>query len=196
MSSDANHIEKELFSRIAESDESAFRDLYLRYGKILFPFLQNLTKSETATDDLIQETLLRIWLHRDRLSDVEYPRAWIHRIAANLAINWLRKEAVEESTVREFGRRPGQHIDHPESTFAVQAIRTIVQQTLDAMPAQRRRIWLLHREQGMKATEIASELGISNSTVKNTLVTAARFIREQVEKAGYGLPLWFITHYF
>ncbi len=82
--------------------------------------------------------------------------------------------------------------DNPvEVNLTVNDIRALVQQAIAELPPQRRRIYLLQREHGLKPAEIASELGISVSTVKNTLLVATKAIREKVEKGGY-LPYWLI----
>lgn len=197
MSDTPKHTDdRTLFSRIAEGEEWAYRELYHRYGKMLFPFLLKLTGAKHAADDLIQETMLRVWLNRDQLSDVDHPRAWIHRIASNLALNWLRRNTVHEQAVEHTFRSGTTAEEDPLSNLTVQAIRTVVQQTLDSMPPQRRLIYRMHRDQGKRTVEIAEELGISVSTVKNTLITAARTIREQVAKAGYTLPIWLLALFF
>lgn len=184
MSETLHNEEKELFARIALSDEPAFRELYYLYGRLLFPFLLRLTGTEDTADEIIQEVFLRIWLHRDRLADVDNPRAWTFRIASNLAHTWLRRKVLAEKAARET-RQPGTE-DSTEDFVSTNAIRAIVLQTIAAMPPQRQLIYRLHRDQGRKIGEIAAELDISTSTVKNTLAAALRVIRAALQRAGYG----------
>jgi RNA polymerase sigma-70 factor (ECF subfamily) len=188
----SQHInEKDLFLRIAEGNEPAFRELYQLYGRLMLPFLTKLTGSQDIADEIIQEVFLRVWLYRDKLPGIDYPRAWIFQIGANQAHTWLKKNT--RAARAAWLHQDVQVIaDNPvEASLTVNAIKALVQQAIEELSPQRRRIYLLQREHGMKPAEIASQLGLSVSTVKNTLLVAAKDIREKVEKAGY-LPYWLI----
>lgn len=192
MSTGSQHInEKDLFLRIAEGDESAFRELYRWYGRLLFPFLTKLTDSQDTADEIIQEVFLRIWLYRDKLPTIDHPRAWIFQIGSNQAHTWLKKNMRAAKAIRLHQDGHTTTDSSVEISLTVNAIRTLVKQAIEELSPQRKRIYLLQREHGMKAAEIASQLGVSVSTVKNTLLAAAKAIREKVEKAGY-LPYWLI----
>ena len=184
----SNTDERVLFHQIAEGSEEAFRVLYERYGRLLFPFLVRLTGSQDMADELIQEVFLRVWLYRDKLSSVEYPRAWIFQIASNQANTWLAKNLKAEVAEHRHREAPGT-AETPAEIFTINDIKRVIREAIEALPAQRKRIYLLYREQGMKAGEIAEELGISVSTVKNSLLAAMKSIREKVARAGYWLPL-------
>lgn len=192
MATPSQHInEKDLFLRIAEGNEPAFRELYQLYGRLMLPFLTKLTGSQDIADEIIQEVFLRVWLYRDKLPGIDYPRAWIFQIGSNQAHTWLKKNmrAAEAARLHQDVQVTA---DNPvEAALTVNAIKALVQQAIEELSPQRRKIYLLQREHGMKPAEIASQLGLSVSTVKNTLLVAAKDIREKVEKAGY-LPYWLI----
>ena len=186
MSSDFQHIdEKDLFLRIAEGDESAFRALYQLYGKLLLPFLVKLTGSQDMADELIQEVFLRVWLYRDKLPEIDYPRAWIFQIGSNQAHTWLKKNTIAAKAVRLHQDEQLSTENPVEASLTVNAIKGLVQEAITELSPQRKRIYLLHREHGMKPAAIASQLGISVSTVKNTLLIAAKAVRDKVEKGGW-----------
>ncbi|MBO9682897.1 MAG: hypothetical protein J7502_09565 [Flavisolibacter sp.] len=56
----STHTEKELLLLVADSNESAFRQLYDLYDRLLMPCLTDLTKSDHVAEDLVQETMLRV----------------------------------------------------------------------------------------------------------------------------------------
>jgi RNA polymerase sigma-19 factor, ECF subfamily len=195
MTGPAHIDERELFLRIAEGDENAFRECYHHYGRLLFPFLFRFTRSEPMAEDLVQETLLRVWLRRDQLVAIEHPRAWVFRIASNLALTWLERQGVQQRVLAAVGTESADTSD-PQEILTVRAIRQVVLEAVAEMPERRRMIYQLHRQEGLKTSEIASRLGVTESTVRNTLMAAIRYVREQVEKAGYTLPLWLILLFF
>ena len=195
MPGQASYIEKDLLLQIAAGDETAFRQLYNMYEGLLMPYLTELTKSNHIAEDLVQETLLRVWLNREHISTLEHPRAYIYRMAGNAAFSWLKSRMIRKRAEQDKALSEPSEIAAAESNLSLQAITGIVQQTIRDMPAQRSRIYLMNREQGLKPAAIASALNISISTVNNTLYQAIKNIREAVEKAGYFLPYWLILFF-
>jgi RNA polymerase sigma factor (sigma-70 family) len=185
LNSNNRHIEKELFYRIAEGDEMAFKELYNSYGKILFPFLFKLTNAADIADEIIQEVFLRIWLYRHKLPDVEYPRAWIFKIASNQTYDWLKKNALAAKAVNENYNNKDYNVNTTEETLTINEIKCLVNKAVAALPHKRRLIYKLNREDGMKVAEIAAHLAISVSTVKNALLIAVKSVAESLEKTGF-----------
>jgi RNA polymerase sigma-70 factor (family 1) len=190
------HTEKDLLLQVATGDETAFRQLYNLYERLLMPYLTELTKSNHIAEDLVQETMLRVWLNRENISTLEYPRAYIYRIAGNCAYSWLKSRLIRKQAELDKALLEPDAITETESNLSIQAIRGIVQQSIRNMPARRSRIYKMNREQGMNPAAIAETLNISISTVNNTLYQAIKTIREEVEKAGYFLPYWLILFFF
>jgi RNA polymerase sigma-70 factor (ECF subfamily) len=182
-------IEKELLRRVSEGDEAAFKEIYQWYDRLLRPFLLELTKSEESTGDLVQETMMRIWLYRDRLHNLEHPRAYIYRIAGNRAFSWLRKQVNHAHLSETMPQHEPQEAAVAEASLSLQALSLALHKIIQSLPEQRRKIYLLSREQDIKPAEIARMLNISISTVNNTLYQSVKSIREELEKAGYILPL-------
>lgn len=187
LSEHAAHTEKELFYAIAENDESAFRQLFHLYFPQLYPQIFKVTKAENVTEDIVQETFLKIWINRDRLTEIENPRAWILRIAYFQAFTFLRKKATHQKAVNHIADKLKEEEEYSETeeTVVFRNLQTSVRKAIQQLPAQQKKIYRLSREQGLKNKEIAAQLNLSEQSVKNTLVRALKFIREEVEKAGH-----------
>ena len=126
---------------------------------------------------------LKVWLHRDRLVEVEQPKSWIFRVAANTGRNWLKKKMTMEVHMRAQQGTGPEH-DQVTDQLDMRRIADVVQETVQAFPPQRKLIYQMSREQGLKPGEIAARLELSVSTVKNTLLSALKAIRENIERAG------------
>lgn len=180
--------EQELLLRIAEGDENAFRELYFRYDTMLFTFLLKLTHSDIIAEELLQETFLQVWLHRDNLPNIKFPRAYIHRIAANLSHRWLKQHLLHRKVLAE-REQEDFVINDIEDSLVWKDMSILIARIIAKMPEQRRKIYQLHRDSGLSSGEIATIMGVSASTVRNTIVAAVRYIREQLLEAGYMLLL-------
>lgn len=176
--------EQALFISISEGDEMAFTTCYSEYGRMLMPFLVRLVGSRDSAEEIIQEVFLKVWLHRDRLAEVENPRSWLFRVAANTGRNWLKKQMLIEQKMQEHHRQHDIPAPVTPDHVDFKSIAGVVQRTIQSFPPQRRRIYEMSREEGLKPAEIAARLELSVSTVKNTLLSALKTIRENIEQAG------------
>jgi len=181
-----SYHERALFISISEGDEGAFTVCYSEYGRMLMPFLTRLVGSRDSAAEIVQEVFLKVWLHRDRLAEVDNPRGWLFRVAANAGRNWLKKKMMIESHLLAHGQQSSEIPDQfiPER-LDLKAVTLLVNQTIQSFPPQRRRIYQMSREEGLKPAEIAVRLDLSVSTVKNTLLSALKAIRENIEGAGF-----------
>jgi RNA polymerase sigma factor (sigma-70 family) len=81
------------------------------------------------------------------------------------------------------------NLHSPLEITHLQEIRKLIGEAVTAMPGQRRRIYELSRQEGMKIEEIAQHLGITTRTVKNVLSIALQSIREHLERSGHSALL-------
>ncbi len=176
--------EQALFISISEGDEAAFSTCYAEYGRILMPFLVRLSGSKDGAEEIIQEIFLKVWLYRDRLAEVDNPKNWLFRVAANTGRNWLKKKMLVEQKMLLHQRQWDVPDNSPSEQVDLKLIAGVVQRTILGFPPQRRRIYQMSREEGLKPSEIAARLDLSVSTVKNTLLSALKAIRENIEAAG------------
>lgn len=132
---------------------------------------------------------MRLWMGRDKLADVRSLHAWIYTIAANECYKFLKKRSS-----REHGLAPIDNLgeaDRGDDAVAegldLKDVHRLIIEAVGRLPAQRRRIYQMSRDEGMKIPEIAERLGISPNTVKNTLVMSLGFIRKYLAERGHEL---------
>ena len=85
MSSDGD-----LVKLILERDAHAFETLFERYGELIRRHLVRITRDDVAAQDLLQEAFLRVWTRAAQWDGRGSFKAWLYRIATNLALNHLR----------------------------------------------------------------------------------------------------------
>jgi RNA polymerase sigma-70 factor (family 1) len=163
--------------RIAAGDEEAFRQLFHHYNKIFRPFVVKLTRSPQAAEEVLQEVFLKIWLHRERLAGLENPRAYIVRIVSNESMNYLRSLVKDHRLAEEMAQVPIVESPSPEQSIFYRETERSVNEAIGQLPQACRQIYRMSREQYKRIPEIATELNLSDHTVKNQLVKALRIIR-------------------
>lgn len=177
----------QLFHRISEGDEEAFGILFRHSVSALYPFILRMVKQQAAAEEVVQASFLRVWLSRDKLPGVEQPKAWLYKVVANECYTWMRREAREMKL--RAGSGVGEEADDSLSAeIAMRETRRLIAEAVGHMPAQRKKIFTMSRQQGMSIPEIAEALELSPNSVKNTLVLALKDIRQYLVRHGRLLP--------
>ena len=91
--------DRELVHHVRAQDADAFEALCDRYREQLRRHLVRIVRDPDVAEDLLQEVLLRVWMHSDRWDERGSFKAWLFRVATNLALNHLR-------TIRRRRQRP------------------------------------------------------------------------------------------
>lgn len=171
------HNEKELLRQIANGDERAFRSIFDAYHHRLYFYILQISSSQQVAEDIVQDTFLKIWLHRDQLPQVEQFNAYIFRVARNTVLSSLRRKALETVIVEQkLEPVPGAPDAHEQ--LHIKLVKEVLQQAVNALPEQQQKVYRLRREGGLSIKEVARLLGISEITVKRHLTLATKTLRE------------------
>jgi RNA polymerase sigma-70 factor (ECF subfamily) len=183
-------------SRSADQARSAaeqveFERLFSQYGAALLDYLYGLTRNREASADLTQETFLRAWASATPLVEVQQPKAWLYRIATNLALNqsrrqrrfvWLPLETVEPLGAEESSDRwrippLASHMRGADDVAAGVVERAAIWETLAALPPRQQAALLLQTNAGFEPREIAVLLALSEANVRKILFRAKERFR-------------------
>lgn len=154
--------------------------LFHHHAQAICTYLHSLLNDWEGAHDLTQETYLRLHQARDRLPGVENQRAWIYRIATNLAFNELKRR-------KRFAWLPW-HKSETAAAFVWHGMETdlhnsaTVSQTLALLATDYRTPLLLYSSYGFSVREIAATLDLSESAVKVRLYRARERFRQLYEQ--------------
>jgi RNA polymerase sigma-70 factor (ECF subfamily) len=177
VSSDAD-----LAKRILERDAHAFELLLERYQGAILRHLTRLTHDDTAAQDLVQETFLRVWTRTAQWDGRGSFKAWLYRIATNLALNHLRTVRRRREEPLGHGGDPDlDEGDRPPAWLADSEVpgldagleraeeRERLRRLVRALPDSKRALLRLVHEMEMTVRDAADELGIPEGTAKSRL---------------------------
>jgi RNA polymerase sigma-70 factor (ECF subfamily) len=182
---------------IAEGDEASFAQLFNHYYPLLRPFVLKFTDSSADTEEILQETFIRIWLSRDKVPGVENLQSWIFTIASRLCLSVLRGNLNNKKKITALQQQSAPWVtETPADNAHLAEITQLVAEAVNLMPPQRQRIYRLSREEGLKPAAVAGELLLSVHTVKNVLVVALKDIRSHLAAAGHIVSLLYILERF
>jgi RNA polymerase sigma-70 factor (ECF subfamily) len=164
---------------LAQGDPAAFEALVRETRPSLGTFLRRLCPSPQDAEDIVQETYLRVYQHRQRYDARCSVKTWMYTIALNL----LRDRARRRGSARLQGDVAAHlPVDRRlEKEELAERIRRLVQ----SLPEGQREVFTLYRYEGLPYDEIARMLEISVGAVKAQMHHALRKIREGLEPLGY-----------
>jgi RNA polymerase sigma-70 factor (ECF subfamily) len=181
----ASHTDHELFALIATGDEAAFAEIYLRYTEKLYPHVAKLLDADDWAEEIVQDVFTKLWQVRESLTTIENPNAYLYRMAANRTIDHMRKMATEVKMQYHIARQAEDHLRAETATGEkLDARMAGIKEVVEQLSPQRKLVFKLRHEEGLSYEEIAQQLNLSKSAVRDYLRLALQTIREGLRTKG------------
>ncbi len=160
--------------------------LFRLYYRPLCVYALHYLKDKDLIEDLVQEAFTAYWMKQAASDVIDSPRAYLYTAVRNRCIDAIRRRRRQDVELESVG----EDILPVEDDVAIsddEAVDNSVKEAriwsaIDRLPAKRRRIFLMSRRDGMKYSEIAQSLGLSENTVRNQISKALEAIRQGVKK--------------
>ncbi len=173
----------ELFPLIQIGDTRAFDQLFLRYYPRLVVFARQYVRQQEAAEEVASEVFVKLWLKRGKLGQVDRPEVYLYVAIKNTALNYLRSVKNQPATVTD---EPFtiELADFPEADG--KELNRVLQEAIATLTEQRRVIFRMIKEDGLKVGDVAAILEISPRTVENQLYKAVKFLADHLSSyLGY-----------
>ena len=170
-----------LVSLVRDGYESAFEEIFRRYGAALRSYAASIVTAQRA-DDVTQEAFTKAYLAL-RGTDKEIQlRPWLYRIVRNTALTNIRDEpkpALELDEARAAGMSPEELAEQREEVGRLMA-------GLRELPEPQRAAIVMRELEGLSHEQIAASLGLSGGAVRQSIYRARRALRDA---AGMLVPM-------
>jgi RNA polymerase sigma-70 factor, ECF subfamily len=182
-----------LMIRIQGGDTGAFEDLVDRYESPLIGFFLRNTRDVQFSEDLTQETLLRVFNQAwDYIPSGRF-RGWMYRIGRNLLIDNVRRQSHDalvravkaKSDFEDDGlaRLAGQIVS-PGEQAGYRELARLVDELLEEIPEDQRLTFVLHHYSGLPLPEVADVMDSNVATTKSRLRLAREKLQEKLLLRG------------
>src|SRR5690554_4277326 len=157
------------------------------YEKRIYAFFLKNTKLPTTAEDLTQDVLMKLWIRRKSLENVQNMDGYVFGIAKNHVIDHLRKAKTDRKYRDALERE--MNIQQPLAleNIIYKDYKGILEGLLEELPPRQKEIFLLSRMKGLSHEEIADQLNISSKTVRNHLFLALKHICAHMNTDAIGL---------
>ena len=168
----------------------SFRNDILPLKNELYRLALRITLNPAEAEDIVQETMIKVWNRRDQWDEIESIEAFCLTICRNLALDKMHKmenqnqsldEGVHDAPDRSFS-------SNPEEQAMQQDRLALIRRLVDALPEKQRTVMQLRDFEGKSYKEIAGIMAISEEQVKINIFRARQAIRQKyIETEKYGL---------
>ncbi|RDI18091.1 RNA polymerase sigma-70 factor (ECF subfamily) [Pseudacidovorax intermedius] len=145
--------------------------MYVEHQSWLQGWLRRKLGNAFDAADLTHDTFVRV-LSRDDAPNIREPRAFLGTIAHGLMVNLLRRRSLEAAYLEALACHGEAASPSPEERALVVDALVQIDALLDGLPAKVRRAFLLLQLEGLTHAEIAAQLGVSVSSVRQYIARA------------------------
>lgn len=142
-------------------------------------FAWKVLKSEDDAEDVAQDVFVKFWDTPEIWDHQETWNSYVYSMTRNHIYNFLKHKAVETNYQEQMADEasPSVEIDIHDQLYAKE-IELLVKLALDTMPEQRRKAFVMSRQEGMTNQEIADKLQLSIRTVERHIYLALQELKK------------------
>lgn len=150
--------------------------------------------SKEIAEDIVSDMFCTLYSKKSVSHIKSSFRAYLFTWVRNSAFNYVKLEMGRSSSIETAELVANQDGQQPDDITQFEDLYHDIERVLNAMPQRRRKIYVLHRIEGKKYSEIAGELDISKNTVKEHMYQALQQIRESIRKKWFPIVLIFFPN--
>jgi RNA polymerase sigma-70 factor (ECF subfamily) len=173
--------DKELYLRLKEGDERAFKALFQKYYSSMCHFARQFLNDSEMAEETVQDMFVRIWEKRSSLNIETSVKHYFFRSVRNHCLNQIQHQKIRQQYASRMKETAYQEID-PDQNYIEVDLMERIEKSIDSLPAKRQEIFRLSREQGLKYKEIAEKLNISIKTVEAQMGLALKHLRDELKE--------------
>jgi RNA polymerase sigma-70 factor, ECF subfamily len=178
--------EGRLLSIAKSGDPAAFVELSKRHSKKILHRVYRIVKNWQDAEDVLQESLMRAFLHLKEFEERSSFSSWFTRIAINYALMSLRKkrgyietsiDATNDDCGFQYHWEPTDPAEDPEGHFSRREREELLGGAIQQLPLKLRQVVQMKFIEGRSGEEVSQTLGISLAAAKSRLARAKTVLR-------------------
>ncbi len=171
---------------LREGNHKAFEEVFIVYFDKIKYFIFGYIKSEIDAEELAEDIFVNLWINHSSIDPNKSFSSYLHTIARNTALNFLKHKFVKES---HSGTISGESFQYDsEDELIAKETQLLIEMAVVKMPEQRKVIYQMSRNEGLKNDEIANRLNTTKSNVESQLSLALKDLRKIIASVFLYFP--------
>lgn len=175
-----------VIKKIKEGDIGAFEQVFRAYHAPLCLYAISITGRREVAEEIVQELFYKIWKERANLSIFHSLKSYLYGAVRNESLQYCEQHMVRERHQQRVLSAPeAEQASTPLDQLEYRELKEAIDRTLLQLPERRRRIFTMHRFEGLKYKEIAERLSLSVKTIEAEMTKTYQLLRKEIEKYTY-----------
>lgn len=186
--------EAKLIEELMQGSQIAFKGIYDLYVGRLFSFALSYSKSREDTQEMVEDTFVWLWNNKEKIQEVDSLRPLLFLRMRHFLINAYR-ETLRSLEFRDYlDYRESLSIDNTDHVLEYDDFLKNLYKSLEQVTPTQRRVIEMARMDGIGIKEIASELNLTEQTVRNQLSLGLKKLRLVMKESYYLFVLLFFVN--
>jgi RNA polymerase sigma-70 factor (ECF subfamily) len=161
---------------LKKGDQKVFERLYSDYFEKLCFFLLNYTQNKEITQDVVQDTFVKLWINREKLVISSSLNSYLYKSVYNNFIDNYRKRKKRDALLESYYQLALHKIIDTDEQYKEERLK-ILDKCIAELPPKCKEVFISIKFSGMKYKEAASILNITQKTVEGHVRKAYVFIK-------------------
>ena len=170
-----------LMTKVADGDLDKLGLLFERYKKRLYGFFFSMTRDGAKSEDLVQNTFMRVLKYRRSYRSEYVFRVWLFQVARNIAYDSYKNQ-MDQEDISEWNERLDDESPNQEERLSRNEELMILEKALANIASDKREILTLSKIDGMRYKDISEVLGCTEGTVKAKVFRALKALKKEYER--------------
>lgn len=166
----------DILYRLRSDDKSALKELFQENYTAVCKTIHRFIRDRNLVEDLAQDVFLRFWDKRNQINITSSLNAYLHRMAINEALAYIRRNKKYEQEEMTPNITSGMD-DSAEDQYLQGELEANITNAINELPPKCRTVFQLSRFEELTYREIAEKLNISIKTVENQMGKALKILR-------------------
>jgi len=177
-------LESELVEQLKSKAnvDSAFKELVSQYKERLYWHIRNIVKSHDDSDDVLQNTFIKVYKNINNFKGDSKLFSWMYRIATNEAITFLNNNAKRLQITNEESQNLALNNLTTDVYFEGDAIQLKLQQAIATLPHKQQLVFNMKYFEEIKFKDMADILETSEGALKASYHIAVKKVEEYLIK--------------
>jgi RNA polymerase sigma-70 factor (ECF subfamily) len=172
----------DIIPRIRSGDQSVFEALFRDYYARLCGYALKFVADTDQAEEIVQDLFCNLWDKKESRDIMTSVEAYLFRAVRNACFNHLKHLKIRyrhTESVKETAPAVSESV-HESLEFL--ELAEMIEKAVEGMPPERKKIYILSRQEGLKYKDIAEKLNISVKTVENQMGKALKYLREHLSQ--------------
>lgn len=152
-------------------------------------FSFNYVKDPEAGEDIVSEMFFNLWEKRKHLLITGKVKPYLYTSVKNRSLNYLRNNKYNKTDIDSVDQITLTMLSQPDDKVNYDDLKHAIDAIIDSLPEKRKLIFQMSRFDELTYKQIAEILLISESTVKNQMMKAVRFLDENYPRLRKIYPI-------